>query len=477
MHSGDAVAENEGAAPVTLPEAAPSNGISPLEIFSPAYLDNPRPVYDHLRATAPLVWSELPPPGCWIVTSHAAASDVLRDPRFGKSGYWDQVAADRGGENSALTVIRQWMSQLDAPDHTRVRRAFGRTFLPRQVDLMRPRVERVVDDLLDDIVAAAVPEAAGPEATEPEVAGLEVAGLEVAGLEVAGLEVAGLEVAGLEVAEPEFDFMAAFAFPLPAIVICEVLGIPPSDRAAFKLWSADLARIFDVTVDRESLRRSEDAVTKFRDYFTDLIARNDRSGDDLLTNLIRACEEDAAISEAELTANLTLLVWAGHETTMNLLGNGLLTLLRRRERYVRLVADPATAPEIVEEVLRYEGPLRTTSRFAREDVHLHGTDVRSGQMLVVLPQAANADPAVFSDPATFDPRRTDGRSHLAFGSGVHFCLGAPLARLEGDVAFRKLARRLPELELAGEPDWGVNLFLRGLESLPVRRGRAGRVAR
>jgi cytochrome P450 len=400
---------------------------SPLDIFSPAYLDDPRPVYDRLRAASPLVWSEIPPPGCWIVTSHAAASDVLRDPRFGKSGYWDQVAADRGGESGAITVIRRWMSQLDVPDHTRVRRAFGRTFLPRQVELMRPRVERVVDDLLDDLVAAA---------------------------------------------EPEFDFMAAFAFPLPAIVICEVLGIPPSDRAAFKLWSADLARVFDVTVDGESLSRSENAVMKFRDYFTDLIARNDGSGDDLLTSLIRACEEDGAISRDELIANLTLLVWAGHETTMNLLGNGLLTLLRKRERYERLVADPATAPEIVEEVLRYEGPLRTTSRFAREDVRLHGADVRSGQMLVVLPQAANADPAVFSDPAAFDPGRTDGRTHLAFGSGIHFCLGAPLARLEGDVAFRKLARRLPELELAGEPDWGVNLFLRGLNTLRIRRGHA-----
>jgi cytochrome P450 len=432
VHAGDAATANDRSVTVTPPDAAPSNGMSPLDIFSPEYLDNPRPVYDHLRSTSPLVWSELPPPGCWIVTSHAAASDVLRDPRFGKSGYWDQVAADRGGENSALTVIRRWMSQLDAPDHTRVRRAFGRTFLPRQVDLMRPRVERVVDDLLDGLLAAP---------------------------------------------EPEFDFMAAFAFPLPAIVICEVLGIPPSDREAFKLWSVDLARIFDVTVEHESLRRSEDAVTKFRDYFTGLIARNDRSGDDLLTSLIRACEEDGAISEAELTANLTLLVWAGHETTMNLLGNGLFTLLRQRERYVRLVANPDTAPDIVEEVLRYEGPLRTTSRFAREDVHVHGTEVRSGQMLVVLPQAANADPAVFSDPATFDPSRADNRLHLAFGAGIHFCLGAPLARLEGDVAFRKLARRLPELELAGKPDWGVNLFLRGLESLPVRRGRPEQVAR
>ncbi len=427
-----APAENDSLVGAALPTAGPDRLISPFEIFLPAYLDNPRPAYDMLRSASPLIWSELPAPGCWIVTSHAAASDVLRDPRFGKAGYWDQIAADRGGENSAFAVIRLWMSQLDGADHMRVRGAFGRTFLPRRVEMMRPRVEHVVRELLDEIIAAG---------------------------------------------EPEFDFMSRFAFPLPAIVICAVLGIPPQDREVFRSWSADLARIFDVTVDSESLRRSEDAVKRFQEYFADRVARSDRSGDDLLTSLIRACEEEHAITREELTANLTLLVWAGHETTMNLLGNGLLTLLRRRERYERLVACPAAAPGIVEEVLRYEGPLRTTSRFAREDIHLHGTDVRGGQLVVVLSQAANADPAVVAEPAAFDPDRTDGRSHLAFGSGIHFCLGASLARLEGDVAFRELARRLPDLELATtEPDWGVNMFLRGLNSLPVRRGAAGRAA-
>jgi cytochrome P450 len=410
------------------PEAEPSTGPSPFEIYSPTYLDNPRPLYERMRATSPVLWSEFPPPGFWIVTSYAAANDMLRDPKFCQSGHLEPIMVGQGFENDTVTVVRQWMTQLEGQDHLRVRRAFGRTFLPRHVNLMRPRVERVVDELIDDIAAV-----------------------------------------------PEFDFMAAFAAPFPITVICEVLGIPPSDRAEFRGWSVNLARIFDATVEPESGRRGEEALAKFRDYFTDLVAHNDPSGDGLLTSLIQACKEDGGISEAELVANLTLLVQAGHETTMNMLGNGMLTLLRRRERYERLVADPATAPGVVEEVLRYEPPLRGTVRFAQEDVHLHGADVRAGQMLIVQPQAVNADPEVFSDPATFDPAQAGNRSHLAFGAGFHYCLGAPLVRVEGDVAFRKLAQRLPDLELVGEPDWTTNPNLRGLRRLLVRRGE--RVAR
>jgi pimeloyl-[acyl-carrier protein] synthase len=400
-----------------------------LNIFRPEFLDCPWPVYDALRERGgPVAWSDFPAPGCWVVTGHRAALQTLRDPRFGKAGYWDQVAADRGGSDSeTMRVIRSWMSQLDPPHHARVRRAFGKGFLPRTIESWRPRVAAVVAELLDRLAD-----------------------------------------------EDEFDLIAEFAFPLPAIVICELLGVPPEDRGRFRDWSGDLARIFDVDVSAETLCRSHDAVLAFRDYFQHLVkVRRAEPGDDLLDRLIRVHDEEGGISEEELLANATLLVWAGHETTMNLIANAMLALLRHPHAYARLAAAHGLAGAVVEEALRHQGPIRTTSRVALEDVEIAGQHISKGQMVVVVPQAANSDPAVYTDGCAFDLDRAAGPAHVAFGSGIHYCLGAPLARIEAELALGSLAARMPDLRLAGSaPDWGVNLFLRNQKTLRVTRGRA-----
>ncbi|MGW2279229.1 cytochrome P450 [Streptomyces sp. NPDC001770] len=401
--------------------------LQPLErnLFTPAFLDDPRPLLHRMREEEPVRWSDaFPPGGYWLVTRYEDADRVLRDPRFGKSDYWDQVGDARGGvESETVQVLRSWMSQLDPPDHTRVRKAFGRTFLPRMVERLRPRVEELVDELLDGLAA-----------------------------------------------EPEFDVIADLAFTLPVIVICEMLGVPAADRGRFKDWSTDLARVFDVDLGDESLERSRSAVLAFRDYLRVLVEqRRAEPRDDILTHLVKLHDDQEGITEHELLSNVTLLVWAGHETTMNLIGNGVLTLLRHPDALARLRADLALAPQVVEEILRFEGPLRTTARIALEDVTLADRTIRAGQMTVIIAQAANGDPARFENPDVFEIGRPNSRSHLAFGGGIHFCLGAPLARLEAEALFSRLFVRFPRLALAEDtPRWNVNLFLRGLEALHVR---------
>jgi cytochrome P450 len=404
----------------------PTGLLEPLErnLFSPRYLDDPRPILHLMRAQDPVRWSTaFPPGGYWLVTRFDDADRVLRDPRFGKADYWDQVGDARGGaESETVQVLRSWMSQLDPPDHTRIRKAFGRTFLPRMVERLRPRVEEVADGLLDALAG-----------------------------------------------RNGFDLIADLSFSFPITVICEILGVPPQDRERFREWSVDLARVFDVEMDAESLHRSRDAVLAFRGYLSELVARRRAEPqDDILTQLIRLHDEQGEISEHELLANATLLVWAGHETTMNLIGNGVLTLLRHPQALAELRADPSLAPAVVEEMLRYEGPLRTTARIALEDVELSGRHIRAGEMVVIVCQAVNADPDRFADPDVFDIHRENARNHLAFGGGIHFCLGAPLARLEAEVLFPRLFTRFPRLALATDkPDWNINLFLRGLHTLPV----------
>ncbi|MEO3786693.1 cytochrome P450 [Actinocorallia sp. B10E7] len=355
------------------------------------------------------------------MTKYEHATEILRDPRFGKSEFWSTVGGRAGQESESVRVVRRWMSQLDPPDHTQVRKVFGRTFMPRMVALLRPRIEELVDQLLDSLEG------------------------------------------------PEFDLIDGFAYPLPVIVICEILGVPAEDRERFKDWSADLARLFDVDLTPESLERSREAVLNFSEYLGELIGqRRAEPREDVLSLLVKAHEEES-ISEADMVANATLLVWAGHETTMNLIGNGVLTLLRHPEAKNAFLKDPeGLAGRLVEEVLRYEGPLRMTARVALEDVEIAGRTIAKGQTAIVIPQAVNADPDAYPDPEAFRLDREQPRTHHTFGGGIHFCLGAPLARLEGEIAFRKLFERFPDLRLASDaPEWSSNLFLRGLERLPL----------
>ncbi|MFI6992104.1 cytochrome P450 [Nonomuraea wenchangensis] len=324
---------------------------------------------------------------------------------------------------------------MDPPDHTRLRGLVSRAFTPRMVERLRPRVEAVTAGLI-----AALPE--------------------------------------------EGDLVSGFAYPLPVMVICEMLGVPPEDHERFQGWSETAARSLDPMLTAELISESGRSGREFRDYFRDLLElRRRQPGDDLLSALTRVEE----LTEGELLATCVLLLVAGHETTVNLIANGVLALVRHG-----LLRQAAERPrQVVEEVLRYDPPVQLTGRVALRDAELGGTPVPAGTAVVALIGAANRDPAVFPDPDRFDPgrfdpdrtdpdrtdpRRLDGARepgrHLAFGLGIHFCLGATLARMEGEIALSALAAAAPRMELLDPaPAYRPNLVLRGLAKLPVRLNR------
>ena len=360
--------------------------------------------------------------GLRVTTSYDLCEQVLRDPRFGHrpegGGLWRE---SRARNRSFLT--------LDPPDHTRLRRLVSKAFTPRLVERLRPRVEALVDELLDGVSG-------------------------------------------------EVDLIATLAYPLPVIVISEMLGVPPRDRDLFKGWSDSLARGLDpdFLLPEDEIGRRETAREEFAAYFRDLAAeRRARPQDDLLSALVSVSDGGDVLSEEELLATCVLLLVAGHETTVNLIGNGALALLRDPAQLELFRARPENLQAAVEELLRYDPPVQLTLRAALEDVELDGTPVERGRLVLLLTGAANRDPAVFDDPDRLDlTRYTEGRDaprHLSFGHGIHFCLGAPLARLEGQVALKKLFER--DVALAGTDAAGGglvyrdNLVLRGLRDLPV----------
>jgi cytochrome P450 len=312
---------------------------------------------------------------------------------------------------------------LDPPDHTRLRGLVSKAFTVRTVEGLRPRVQQVVDELIDEIQR-----------------------------------------------KGEMEVIEDLAYPLPVIIICEMLGVPPSDHERFKGWSRDLARGLDPDFIQpvEAIERRFETLQAFHEYFRELIARRRASpSDDLLTALVHAEEKGDSLDENELLAICTLLLVAGHETTVNLIGNGVLTLLRHRDQLERLWADRSLIKSAVEEILRFDPPVQFDGRVALIDIEVGGVTVAQGEQPLLILAAANRDPDQFEAPDAFDITRADNH-HLSFGHGLHFCLGAPLARLEGQLALSTLVGRLPLMELAVDrPEYKENLILRGLAALPV----------
>jgi unspecific monooxygenase len=312
---------------------------------------------------------------------------------------------------------------LDPPDHTRLRGLVSKAFTVRTVENLRPRIQHLVDELIDAVAPMGA-----------------------------------------------MDVVEDFAYPLPVIIICELLGVPPSDHERFKGWSRDLARGLDPDFIQpaEALERRFETLLTFHEYFRELIARRRSDpGDDVLTGLVHAEERGDTLTEDELLGTCTLLLVAGHETTVNLIANGVLALLRHRDQLERLAADPALIKSSVEEILRFDPPVQFDGRVALTDIEIGGITVEQGEQPMLVLAAANRDPAEFADPESFDIGRSDNR-HLSFGYGLHFCLGAPLARLEGQLALGTLVRRLPAMDLAVDaPAYKENLILRGLAELPV----------
>jgi cytochrome P450 len=389
-----------------------------LNPMDPAFVADPYPTYHRLRAEDPVHHSPL---GFWVLTRYDDVIAALRDPRLAKEAIAAWVAARFGAPMPALGLS---MLDRDPPDHTRLRGLVSKAFTPRVVEGLRPHIQQIVDGLLDRAQDAGA-----------------------------------------------LDLIEGFAYPLPVIVICEMLGVPVADHERFKGWSLDIARGLDsvlLPTDSDVPRRSMAARTALADYFRELIARRRAAPrSDLLSGLIAAEEAGDKLSENELLATCILLLIAGHETTVNLIGNGTLALLRHPDQLRLLRENPGLIGSAIEELLRFDGPVQRTARIPSEDVLIAGHTIARGEMVMPFIGAADRDPAQFPDPDRLDITRTDNR-HIAFGWGIHFCLGAPLARIEGQIAIGTLVRRLPKLALATEaPEFRQSLTLRGLASLPV----------
>jgi cytochrome P450 len=386
--------------------------------MDPEFVADPYPTYHRLRAEDPVHESPL---GFWVLTRYEDVVGILRDPRFAKEPMIAAVAARLGIAPASIGIS---MLDRDPPDHTRLRSLASKAFTPRVVEALRPRVQEIVDGLLDNVERAGT-----------------------------------------------MDLIEEFAYPIPVNVICEMLGVPVEDHEQFKGWSLDLARGLDSIMlgpDSEVAKRSGKAREGLTKYFRGLIAeRRTSPRGDLLSALIAAEEAGDKLSEPELVAMCILLLVAGHETTVNLIGNGVLALLHHPDQLRLLRERPELIGTAVEELLRYDGPVQRTARTPSEDVTIGDRTIPKGEIVMPFIGAADRDPAQFREPDRLDITRTENR-HIAFGWGIHFCLGAPLARIEGQIAINTLVRRMPKLALAVDrPEHRHSLTLRGLVALPV----------
>jgi cytochrome P450 len=390
--------------------------------FLPEFHADPYPAYRRLRERAPVYRMPL---GFYVLTRYDDVVLALRDPRFGRAGFEPLLASVYG--EPGQDALPSSMLFRDPPDHTRLRALVSRAFTPRVVEAMRPRIQAIVDGLLDRAAKGG-----------------------------------GMEV------------IADLAYPLPVRVICEMLGVPLDDQDRIKQWSSDVARALDtigLPGDDAVMRRGREGRAALGRYFHALLPeRRAHPRDDLLSLLIAAEEQGDRLTEGELLATCVLLFIAGHETTVNLIGNGLLALLRHPAEADRLRADPGLLPAGIEELLRYDSPVQRTARISNADVEIGGQAMPAGTMVIAALGAANRDPAHFADPDRLDVGRADNR-HVAFGFGIHYCLGAPLARVEGQIAIGSLLKRFPRLTLATDrPEWRESSTLRGLRALPVTFG-------
>jgi cytochrome P450 len=391
------------------------------------YFQDPLAYFSRMREQGPVTPVVLPRGGerYWLVTRYADVRAALADPRLHKD--WAGKLTQPGWVPDEVTgYLNVHMLSADPPDHTRLRRLVSKAFTARRVAGLRPRVEAVTAALLDAMQARV---AAGEEVS---------------------------------------DLIQAFAFPLPVTVICELLGIPVGEQAQFREWSNA------VLADDGDPGSYRDAGAAMFHYFTRLVAgKRAHPADDMVSALTQARDSGDSLDERELIAMLFLLLVAGHETTTNLIASGTLALLAHPDELKRLRADPALLPGAVEELLRYVNPLNhATERFTLEPVEIGGVTIPAREWVLCVTSSANRDPGRFPDADRLDVGR-DAGGHVAFGHGIHFCLGAPLARLEGEVAFGALLSRFPSLSLAADPAslrWRRSSLIRGLETLPVRLG-------
>ncbi|MGW0509522.1 cytochrome P450 [Streptomyces olivaceoviridis] len=395
--------------------------------WDPAFVADPYPAYAELRARGRVIRYE--PTDQWLVPHHADVSALLRDRRLGRT-YQHRFGHEEFGRTPPPpehepfhTLNDHGMLDLEPPDHTRIRRLVSKAFTPRTVERLRPYVE----GLANDLVAALVGNGGG-------------------------------------------DLLKDVAEPLPVAVIAEMLGIPEADRGQLRPWSADICGMYELNPSEETAARAVRASVEFSDCLRELIAaRREDPGDDLISGLIAAHDEGDRLTEQEMISTAVLLLNAGHEATVNATVNGWWALFRNPDQLAALRADHSLIPSAIEELMRYDTPLQLFERWVLDDIEIDGTTVPRGSEIAMLFGSANHDPAVFTDPARLDLTRKDN-PHISFSAGIHYCIGAPLARLELTASMTALLRQAPTLTPAEEPTRKPNFVIRGLEGLGVELG-------
>lgn len=395
------------------------------DLFNPEVLDNPYTIYQRLRDEYPVYWNEQLQG--WMITRYADVRTVLYDDRFItiSAGEFNFEASPevRAKMQTISDFLSYWTVSLNPPEHTRLRRLLNQSFKPRLIENLAPRVQAIADELLDAVQY-----------------------------------------------QGKLELMADFAYPLPALVIGEMLGIPARDRMRLKTWSQHIFMFFQKGIigDAEAITHMHQTIAEMRDYLQAIIADHRHTPqDDIIGSMLTAEDQGQILSDEEIVATCVLLLFAGHETTMNLIGNGTLALLLHPDQYAQLRDNPDLVPAAIDEFLRYDSPAQIVFRVAKDDMTFQGQFIRAGQRVFPVIGAANRDPAQFPDPDRFDISRTPNQ-HLSFGHGIHFCLGMPLARMEAQIAFTTLLRRCPGMVLATDTiTRRGGITLRGPAELPV----------
>ncbi|MFE0555026.1 cytochrome P450 [Paenibacillus sp. NPDC058910] len=383
-------------------------------LFTKEFTHNPYPVYEKLRQSDPILNLQFPDGRFgWLISNYEEAIEALKDVRFSKD-----VAKAMGQEQTSVFSTNMLFS--DPPDHKRLRGLVQKGFTPQRIADMRDHIQEIADNLLDAVSS-----------------------------------------------KETINLIDEYAFKLPIIVISEILGVPTEDQEKFRIWSNSIIGASNQEMNEQVVQHMNEFIAYLKDWFAKV---REQPGDDMISQLVIAENQGDRLSEQELYGVVTLMIIAGHETTVNLIGNGVLALLEHPEQRKLLQEQPELIHGAIEEMLRYNGPVEfSTSRFAAEDMDFHGVHMKKGDLVVIALNSANRDASQFKDPDIFDITREKSQ-HLAFGKGIHLCLGAPLARLEGEIAINTLLHRYPNFELQRDIDeleWRPGMIVRGVKEIPI----------
>ncbi len=388
---------------------------------------DPHTYFAALREHDPVFWNERH--RAWVLTRHsdigtALRSTLLTAERITPFASAVKLAAESDNVDVTFQVLKDWLVFKDPPEHTRLRRLVARAFTPTVVRARMEEISQTIDELVSDL-------------------------------------------------DGDTDLIQQFAYPLPAVVIAQMLGVPPEERDLFKEWSDKITSlVFGAYGEDDRFETAARGMIELRDYLVDLIGQYERHPADNLISVLLEHEDGDALSREELVATCTLLLFGGHETTTNLIGNGMLALLSNPDQFARLRDHPDLIGPAIDELLRYDGPARATVRLVKEEHTIDGRTLSPGERVFLVNLAANRDPEMYNDPHALDVGRRP-TNHLGFGVGIHYCLGAPLARLEGQLAITSLVQSFPDMQLAVDPDeleWHATMLSRGLIGLPVSLG-------